>query len=772
MSSENPSEDRSGWREASPSANRHTSTGLLAGMGVLAAAFLGVVLLQTWWWTHDHIDRTAAQQARLAVEFDKALRDYVGKHIRPEMEKRVESGEFIPEAMSTSFVARSVFDEVRKVFPDTILRFASINPRNPANRATPSEESLIRYFEQHPEIGDWSGPMRFSDQGEEYLVHAIARRFDAGCLQCHGRPEDAPVVLLERYGTIAGFHRSVGEVSVDLAAVPIGIAYVVAHTRIWRQMLVAFCLCALFLGGIVLIIRADAMRRRSAEMAVERERQFLRLVVDSIPGLVSVKSQEGRYVLANKALAQAYGATVPCVEGKTEEDFSPSPEQADSHRRDDLEVIAARRAATVPEEAITYRDGTTHWLSTVRIPLPREDGSCSQLLVVATDITQRKQAEEDLRESFSLLEATLESTADGILVVDGLGKIKGFNARFMELWQIPETALKSRDDETAISAALSRLKEPDLFLAKVRDMYAHPERESLDILEFIDGRIIERSSRPQRLGDRIVGRVWSFRDVTDRHQAEQKQTALLRQVAEINEELSHFAYVVSHDLKAPLRGIKLITEWLCTDYGDKLGDDAKEQLDLLQSRVARMHNLIDGVLQYSRVGRVTEETMPVDLNELIPSIIDGIAPPEHIDIVVEAGLPVLEGEKTRITQVFQNLIGNAVKFLDKPAGEVRVGCVQDGDFWRFSISDNGPGIEEKYFDRIFRLFQTLVPRDEFESTGVGLALVKKTVEMYGGRIWVESQVGLGSTFLFTLPTGRKTAAPKRLIATAACQPVL
>jgi len=261
--------------------------------------------------------------------------------------------------------------------------------------------------------------------------------------------------------------------------------------------------------------------------------------------------------------------------------------------------------------------------------------------------------------------------------------------------------------------------------------------------------------------------VWNFRDITVKHTAERKQAELLRRVAEINEELTHFAYIVSHDLKAPLRGIKLVAEWLCADYGDKLGDDAKEQLRLLQSRVARMHNLIDGVLQYSRVGRIKEDALPVDLNELIPGVVDSIAPPEHIRVTVQPDLPVIEGERTRVLQVFQNLLGNAIKFMDKPAGEVRVSCAQDGEFWRFSVSDNGPGIESKYFDRIFRLFQTLAPRDEFESTGVGLAVVKKIIEMYGGRIWVESEVGRGSTFFFTMPLRRPSQASEGVSAPSA-----
>jgi signal transduction histidine kinase len=240
-------------------------------------------------------------------------------------------------------------------------------------------------------------------------------------------------------------------------------------------------------------------------------------------------------------------------------------------------------------------------------------------------------------------------------------------------------------------------------------------------------------------------------------------------LAAINEELNQFAYTVSHDLKAPLRGIRLIAEWLLADLGDGLGEEAKEQLGLLQSRVMRMQNLIDGVLQYSRVGRIKEEKVEVDLAQLMPVIVDMITPPEHIRIMVEEGLPVIEGEKTRIMQVFQNLLSNAVKYMDKPRGEVRVGCVEDGDFWRFSVRDNGPGIEEQHYDRIFRLFQVLAPRDEVESTGIGLTVAKKIVEMYGGRIWVESEVGRGSTFLFTFPRNRGAVVSEGPTPAAMCQ---
>jgi len=257
------------------------------------------------------------------------------------------------------------------------------------------------------------------------------------------------------------------------------------------------------------------------------------------------------------------------------------------------------------------------------------------------------------------------------------------------------------------------------------------------------------------------------RDVTERKKSEQQQARLLRQIESANKELKDFAHIVSHDLKAPLRGINNLVEWIVADYSDKLDDEGKEQMNLLTSRVVRMRNLIEGILNYSRVGRENEEKVPVDLSELVPEIIDLICPQENITVTVENHLPVIHCEKTRISQVFQNLLSNAVKYMDKPEGQITIRCAEDGQFWQFSVADNGPGIEKQHFDKIFQIFQTLKPRDEYESTGVGLSVVRKAIEMYGGKIWVESKVGQGSTFLFTLPKQIQTQHTHELQTAAA-----
>ncbi len=265
---------------------------------------------------------------------------------------------------------------------------------------------------------------------------------------------------------------------------------------------------------------------------------------------------------------------------------------------------------------------------------------------------------------------------------------------------------------------------------------------------------------------RLHEQIRRYADELERRVAE--RTAELRlankRLAALNRELDDFAYIVSHDLKAPLRAITQLSMWLAEDYAAVLDDDGKEKLRLLVGRTKHMHNLIEGILQYSRIGRVKEREKPVDLNALVTEIVDVLGPPEHIRVVISGELPTVVGERTRLSQVFQNLLSNAIKFMDKPEGLVEVGCKDERAYWLFSVRDNGPGIAEKYYDKIFQIFQTLRPPEQtgdVDSTGIGLSLVKKIVETWGGRVWLESTVGEGTTFYFTLPKARPSSQEER-----------
>ena len=260
----------------------------------------------------------------------------------------------------------------------------------------------------------------------------------------------------------------------------------------------------------------------------------------------------------------------------------------------------------------------------------------------------------------------------------------------------------------------------------------------------------------------IIGGVLTAVFLNKQKKSEKKIIALNEELEErvvertlelekVNKELRDFAYIVSHDLKAPLRAVNQLSGWIAEDYGECLDKEGKEKLELLSDRVRRMHAMIDAILQYSRIGRTREEEQEIDVHELVNQVVDSIAPPDHVRILIEGQLPRLKTERTRLEHIFQNLLDNAVKFTEKEAGEIRIGCNDRGRFHEFYVSDNGCGIEPKYHARIFQIFQALNPREHSESTGIGLTLVKKMVETMEGAIRLESEPGKGSSFYFTLP---------------------
>ena len=225
-----------------------------------------------------------------------------------------------------------------------------------------------------------------------------------------------------------------------------------------------------------------------------------------------------------------------------------------------------------------------------------------------------------------------------------------------------------------------------------------------------------------------------------------KATSLLKKR---NEELDSFAYVTSHDLKAPLRAIANLASWLNEDLAGQIPEENQQQLELMQSRVKRMDGLIQGLLEYSRVGRKNTPVETVDVKDIIDEAIDSLSPPPQFEIIVASDMPTLNTKALLLQQVFSNLIGNAIKYHNKDKGKIVVSAKNFGEFYQFTVSDDGPGIEPQYHERIFAIFQTLQARDTIESTGIGLSIVRKIIEDQGGKIGVESQLGEGTKFHFT-----------------------
>ncbi len=241
-------------------------------------------------------------------------------------------------------------------------------------------------------------------------------------------------------------------------------------------------------------------------------------------------------------------------------------------------------------------------------------------------------------------------------------------------------------------------------------------------------------------------------DITARHAAEQEQERQRRELERSNADLEEFAYAASHDLKAPLRAIAHLAQWIGEDIAATAGAETLDNLALLRGRVSRMQMLLDGLLAYARVGRVDAPVEAVDVGDLIGEVVGLLAPPPGFAVACEGAMPVLRTRRAPLRAVLENLIGNGLKHHDGAAGRITVAMRKVDGVAEFRVGDDGPGIPPRFHDRIFAIFQTLASRDDLELSGIGLAIVKKRVHDNGGRISIESAPpARGATFVFTWP---------------------
>lgn len=360
-------------------------------------------------------------------------------------------------------------------------------------------------------------------------------------------------------------------------------------------------------------------------------------------------------------------------------------------------------------------------------------------------------------EAITRLAALVESSDDAIIGKALDGTIVSWNCGAQKLFGYTTEEVHGRTSEFLIPP--DRTDEETDIMANIRD---GQRDHSLDtIRRKKDGLLIDVvlsfSPIENSQGD-MIGISMIARDITERKRAQRKTerlngdlTSTVEELERANAELEEFAHITAHDLKTPLRAIAALADWLHTDYADIFDEAGKEKVQLLVAKAKHMAALIDDILQYCRLGREHVGVKRVDMNAVMSHVIDVTNPPEHIHIHVEKELPTILCDKTHVIQIFQNLVSNAVKYIDKPEGHIRINCVERDNAWLFSVEDNGPGIDEIHFEKIFHMFQTLEPREGVESTGVGLSIVKKIVEMNHGDIWIESIVGEGTTFFFTIP---------------------
>jgi PAS domain S-box-containing protein len=374
------------------------------------------------------------------------------------------------------------------------------------------------------------------------------------------------------------------------------------------------------------------------------------------------------------------------------------------------------------------------------------------------NVIERKRAEEELAKSNSLIAATLESTVDGILVVDRNGKVTNYNRKFVELWRIPESIIISRKDEELLTFVLEQLTDPDGFLNKVIELYNNYEETSTDYIEFKDGRTFERYSQSQIFNGECVGRVWSFRDITIQKNTLNSLQNSEERLRELNATKDKFFSIIAHDLKSPFNGILGFSNILADQIKIKDYQNIEEYAEIIQYSSQKAIDLLINLVDWSRSqsGRMDFNPHTTDVSPIILEVFDllkisalqkSILLTKKIEPSIMASV-----DKEMISSALRNLITNAIKFTN-PGGTVEIKAEKIGQELKITIDDNGIGMDGNELAKLFRIDQSYSrPGTQNEQgTGLGLILCKEFIGIHGGSIWAESEVGQGSRFCFTIP---------------------
>ncbi|MCC6450844.1 MAG: PAS domain-containing protein [Candidatus Aureabacteria bacterium] len=550
--------------------------------------------------------------------------------------------------------------------------------------------------------------------------------------------------------------------------------------------------------GGMLIVR-DITGQKLVEQALRKTQRQQKALLDGIPDTAWLKDTESRYIAVNEPFARTVGARPDELIGKNDFDVWPQ-DRAERYRRDDVEVMSAGKRVCIEEPSVNL-SGARTWLETIKAPVYDYEGRVIGTVGISRDITERKRAEKRMEHLTRVLRAlrgadhliTREKNRAKLIggacasLVTHRGYINAWAVLLGNSGEVREAAESGVGPDFA--GLVERIRRGDLPDCGRRALEGDEPVIVVDPPSAcpscpLAGGYHRKGAMTVRLG--YGGRVYGLlsvglpadfsadeeecalfgelaRDIAfalhgieieeARSRAEEALRTAARDLRRSNQELEQFAYVASHDLQEPLRMVTSYLQLLDKRYGALLGGDAAEFIRFAVEGAGHMKGLISGLLEYSRLGTGASPRAPIDCGAALDRALANLAVAisESRGAVTRDPLPVVAGNEQELGQLFQNLIGNAVRFKSAVPPRIHVSARREGAEWLFSVRDNGIGIEPRFAERIFVIFQRLHGRDEYPGTGIGLALCRKIVERHGGRIWVESQPGRGATFFFTIP---------------------
>jgi PAS domain S-box-containing protein len=494
-------------------------------------------------------------------------------------------------------------------------------------------------------------------------------------------------------------------------------------------------------------IRYSIERNRAQKALLESKKKYRTLINNANESIIV--AQDGLLKFVNPM-------TLKLLEDYSEQELVDRPFTKFIHP-DDRSMVVENYRRRIPNEAalpryafqVVTRAGIVKWVE-IHADLIEWQGKPASLNFL-TDITESKRAEEALAFTYIILRTQQELSIDGILVVDGNGKILSYNRRFVDMWGIASDIIESQSDERALQSVIDKLASPEQFLQKVKQIYEYRDKTSSDEVILKDGRSFDRYSAPMvGASGKYYGKVWYFRDITERKHAEEVRERLVTELESKNTEMERFIYTVSHDLRSPLVTINGFLGFLESDLAKGDSERVKVDLKMISSAITRMETLLKDTLELSRIGRVAHPPDTVPFIEIIQEALDQVSEKlmqRGFVVSIQPDLPFVSVDRMRIFEVLINLMENSIKYIgDQPHPSLQLGCRLDGEETVFFVKDNGIGIDPSQHDKVFELFYKVDKK--MEGSGAGLAIIKRIIEVHGGRIWIKSELGKGCTVCF------------------------
>ncbi|UFZ03581.1 PAS domain S-box protein [Bradyrhizobium ontarionense] len=474
---------------------------------------------------------------------------------------------------------------------------------------------------------------------------------------------------------------------------------------------------------------------------------IVHLAVEACPSGMIMIDAGGKIVLVNAEAERLFGYGREELYGKSIDLLVPSAIRSGHarHREEFLVRPEARRMGVGRDLYGVRKDGTQIPVEIGLNPIQTANGS--MILSAITDITERKLAEERFR-------LVVEACPSGMIMTDASGKIVLVNAEAERLFGYAREELYGKSIDILVPSAVraGHAKHRDGFLTQPEARRMGVGRDLYGVRKNGTQIPIEIGLNPIRTNDGLMI-LSAITDIAERKRATQALAARTEELQRSNADLEQFAYVASHDLQEPLRMVSSYTELLAEHYKDTLDETSEKYIRYAVDGAKRMQRLVKDLLAYSRVDAQGKSLAPVSSEGVVRHVLEGLRGAiEESHAAVEFGtLPLVHADRVQLAQVFQNLIGNALKFHGESPPSIRIGASRKDGKWLFHVQDNGIGIEREYSERVFQMFQRLHERSRYQGSGIGLAIAKKIVERHGGRIWFESEPCNGTTFYFTIP---------------------